>query len=39
MRIVQAASGTTSSIPTFAFAGMPEGEEEEQEIGNLFKKK
>ena len=38
MRIVQTACGTTSRIPTFASYGVPEGEEKEQEIGNLFEK-
>ena len=40
IRIVSAASGTTSSVPTFIrITGVPEGGEKEQEIGNLFKKK
>ena len=38
MRIEQEASGTTSGISTFATWGVPEGEEREQEIENLFEK-
>ena len=39
IRIVSAASGTTSSVPTFiCITGVPEGEKKEQEIGNLFEK-
>ena len=38
VKIVYAASGTTSRGPTFTFTGVPEGEEKEQEIGNLFEK-
>ena len=38
MRIVQTASGTTSRGPIFVSEGIPEGEQKEQEIGNLFEK-